>query len=321
MSEKSPTAAWFTCFPVRSVVSVYFAWGGNTFSMSFFPTSLFEPVAQYWSCFFLELIWKSHAEILSCCSLLLSLYCSDLEDDLHKRIRLKDKRGVKETCRDDEGDKGVEKDCWSTSQLYYVQGLYWALGQPWARMSYLYLWVDSFSSPIKSWPASAALSIGFCTLQALQRSLLSVMAGISGCAVSSRGLSNTSSWKQQQTSLYFSLPGSSEKQDSPLLSQCSCICWQGNPAGSEQFCSALAWPIDAHKKLPANFMGPYSICCLRHSIFSPGSFITPFLIISYGDNQWCPCFIFSSYFNNKGDVICLRWIKGIFSYFVPSQLN
>lgn len=38
-------------------------------------------------------------------------YCSDLEDDLHKRIRLKEKRGVKETYPDDEGDKGVEKDC------------------------------------------------------------------------------------------------------------------------------------------------------------------------------------------------------------------
>lgn len=108
-----------------------------------------------------------------------------------------------------------------------------------------------------------------------------------------------------------------------LLSWASAVVyWQGNPAGSEQFYSALAWPsIDAHNKLPADFMGPYSICCLRHGVFSPGSFITPFLITRYGDNQWCPCFMFSSNFNKKGDVICLHWIKGIFSYCAPGHLN
>lgn len=78
----------------------------------FFIFFLSKPVAQYWSCVFLELIWKSHAEILSCCSLLLCLYCSELEHDLHKRIRLKEKRGIKDIYQEDGVRKGVEKaDC------------------------------------------------------------------------------------------------------------------------------------------------------------------------------------------------------------------
>lgn len=61
----------------------------------FSPLSfLSKPVAQYWNCTFLEPIWKSHAEILSCSPLLLCLYCPELEIDLHKWISLKEKQGL-----------------------------------------------------------------------------------------------------------------------------------------------------------------------------------------------------------------------------------
>lgn len=73
------------------------------------PPFLSKPVAQYWNCTFLEPVWKSHAEILSCSPLLLCLYCPELENDLHKRISLKEKKCSKDIYQDDEEENVMER--------------------------------------------------------------------------------------------------------------------------------------------------------------------------------------------------------------------
>ncbi|KAI1238163.1 hypothetical protein IHE44_0012879 [Lamprotornis superbus] len=60
--------------------------------------------------------------------------------------------------------------------------------------------------PVKSWPASAALSDGFCTLQAQQRSLPSVVAGIAGCALTMTSTLNQKEMTGNQNSWDSLLP-------------------------------------------------------------------------------------------------------------------
>lgn len=230
---------------------------------------------QYWS--FLELIWKSHAEILSCWSLLLCLYCSELEHDLHKRIRLKE-RYQGDTSGWWRGAKGVEKaDWWSNfCTLLCLKSVM----SPWPALGrdVLPIPLSCFFQPV---PLNHDQLLLPCPMVSAPSRLSSDLCpvwcpGSLGVPWAAEG-SPTPAYGSSRGSASISL-GQVLMKGTILLSPTSSLVPPDREIlqGLSSFVVLLPDPYK-HTKLPADFMGPYSICCFRHGVFLPGSFITPFL--------------------------------------------